>query len=149
MIAYTRSQLVRLLRLEFIRFCIVGGTGFIINLILLTLLRKYLHLEIFVAQLISAEIALFSNFMFHHHWTYKAHHVEKSITKLIIQFHSTSWPAIAGSAGMVFVAEKVFHLNDIDSLLISSLIALIWNYFWSKFVVWRDVKPGELKEISK
>jgi putative flippase GtrA len=62
MVAYTRAKLLRLLKIDFVRFCIVGGTGFVINFILLVFLTKVIGLHIFIAQFIGAEIALFSNF---------------------------------------------------------------------------------------
>src|SRR5437660_1252315 len=136
MIAYTREQLVRLLKLDFVRFCIVGGTGFVINFILLTFFHKTLDVQVFLAQLIAAEIALFSNFMLHHHWTYKAHKVNKTVPQLLAQFHATTWPAILGSAAMVWVSEKVLHLNNLTALALSSAIALLWNFGWSKYVIW-------------
>jgi dolichol-phosphate mannosyltransferase len=149
MVAYTRAKLLHLLKIDFVRFCIVGGTGFVINFILLTLLHKMFGLHIFLAQLISAEIALFINFMLHHHWTYKAHKVNKTFTSLIVQFHATSWPAILGSSLMVSFFEKVLNLGNLPALAISSIIALFWNFSWSKFVVWKDVKSKEVETLVK
>ena len=91
----------------------VGGTRFVINLILLTIFHRVLEWPIFLSQALAAEIALFSNFMLHHHWTYKAHKVNKSMSNLIVQFHVTSWPAILGSSIMVSTAEKTLHLNNL------------------------------------
>jgi putative flippase GtrA len=129
------------------RFCIVGGLGFVINLILLTAFREYLHAPIYISQFFAAEIALFNNFMLHHYWTYRSHNVKKTIPKLIVQFHATSWPALLGSTIMVTVGVKVFHLHDVLALVISSLVALFWNFFWSKYVVWNDVKPIDIEQI--
>ena len=146
MIAYTRERVLRVLELDFIRFCIVGGTGFIINLILLTFLHKVLHIPTFIAQLVSAEVALFSNFMLHHHWTYKRNNVQKSLTGLLLQFHATSWPAIIGSALMVSAGERWLHLSSLFALVLSSIVVLCWNFFWSKFVIWKDVKQSTVQD---
>jgi putative flippase GtrA len=106
-------------------------------------------MPIFFAQLIAAEIALFSNFILHHNWTYKNHKVKKSISSLLLQFHATSWPAIVGSAVMVSLCEKVLGFNELFSLIASSLIALLWNFGWSKYVVWRKVTEKDIQEIVK
>lgn len=148
MIAYTSKKIEHLLKLEFVRFCVVGGTGFVINLILLTLLHKILGMPIFIAQLIAAEAALFNNFMLHQNWTYKHKKVQKSLGSMLVQFHATSWPAILGSAVMVSLAVRFLHFSNLLALIASSAIALIWNYTWSKFVVWRDVTPQEIEEIA-
>ena len=148
MVAYTKSQLFRLLKIDFVRFCIVGGTGFFINFIILILSTKLFHAPVFVAQLIGAEIALFSNFILHNHWTYKANKVEKTLTKLVLQFHITSWPAILGSTAMVSLGVDVFHFTKLLALVISSTIALLWNFIWSKYVIWRDMASVQKIERS-
>ena len=148
MIAYTRAKIVNLLKIDFIRFTIVGGTGFIINFIILVLLNRFLGLYIFVAQLIGAEVALFSNFILHDNWTYKHHKVKKKKHRLLIQFHMTTWPAILGSALMVTGLEKLLKFNNLNALIVSSIVSLMWNFFWSKYVVWRKVTPEEIRETS-
>jgi dolichol-phosphate mannosyltransferase len=148
MIAYTKAQIVNLLKIDFIRFCIVGGTGFTINLIFLVSLTKFFGLSTVVAQFIGAEIALFSNFLLHHHWTYKSHNVKKSFAALIIQFHATTWPAILGSTLMVSLSVSVLHLSKPVALIISSAISLLWNFFWSKYVVWRKVTDKEVTSAN-
>ncbi len=96
----------KLLKIDFVRFCIVGSLGFLINLALLTLLYQILGSPLVLAQFVASEVALFSNFMFHHRWTYKASNVRKTITKLIVQFHLTSWAAIVGSVILVTIGVK-------------------------------------------
>lgn len=147
MIAYTRVKIAHLLRLDFVRFCIVGGTGFVINFGLLLTLNKLLDIPTFWAQLMSAEVALFSNFMLHHHWTYKRNKVVKSLRQLLVQFHATSWIAIVGSAFMVSAFERFLHLDSLEALAVSSLIALLWNFAWSKYVVWKDVPLTDAEEV--
>lgn len=146
MVAYTRKQIARLLRIDFIRFCLVGGSGFILNLAILTFLTNVTSWPVFICQLISSEIALFSNFLLHHYWTYKHNKVHKTIPALLIQFHASSWPAILGSAIMVSAAERYLHLNNLFALMISSAIVLFWNYAWSKFVIWRDVSSKDIEK---
>jgi len=149
MLAYTRNKIERLLKLEFIRFCIVGGLGFFINLIILVSLTKLFGLPVILAQLIGAEVALGTNFVLHHNWTYKTHKVNKGVKSLIIQFHATTWPAIIGSTIMVSLSVSVLHFNKFLALVISSFVSLGWNFAWSKFVIWRDVTQKEIEEIAK
>lgn len=127
----------RLLAVDFVRFCLVGATGFLVNFLLLTLLYKQGGLNIFVAQLIAAEIALFSNFILHHNWTYKKSSVTKTIERLLVEFHITSWVAIIGSALLISAGVNLLGLNYIVALIISSIIALGWNYLWTRYVIWR------------
>lgn len=149
MIVYTREKLQLLLKVDFIRFCIVGGTGFVINFLLLALLPHIFPMPIFIAQLVGSEVALFSNFLLHHHWTYKHKRVQKTVRTLLVQFHASTWPAILGSTAMVSIGVSVLHINKYLALIVSSIIALAWNFVWSKFVIWRGVTKDEIEEITR
>jgi putative flippase GtrA len=140
------KSIQRLLKIDFVRFCIVGGVGFCINFALLIGLTKFARLPVFWAQLIGAEVALFCNFMLHHNWTYRHRKVKKSIGTLLAQFHATSWPAIVGSTLMVAGGVRFLHLTKLVALVVSSVVALAWNFTWSKFVVWRSVTEREIEE---
>ncbi len=134
----------RLLRRDFVRFCIVGASGFIINMILLKLFFEFVHLRIYIAQALAAEIALFTNFILHHNWTYKKTKSKKTIKQLLVQFHATSWVAILGSALVVSLGVNTFKLPIIASLVIASALALFWNFFWSKYIIWRNAEHKEV-----
>ncbi len=137
----------QVLRIDFVRFCLVGETGFIINFSLLTLLYKVFELPVFISQLVASEIALFSNFLLHHHWTYKHKKVTKTLPSLLWQFHITSWVAIVGSALLVSLAVHVLRLNYVLALMISSGVALLWNFLWTKLIIWRhEHEPHEVED---
>lgn len=148
MIAYGREKILQVLKFDFVRFCIVGGTGFLINLAILMLLTKQFNTPVFIAQLIGAEIALGSNFVLHHNWTYRNRRVKKSLPNLIIQFHASSWPAIIGSTLLVSLMVTGLHTNKIEALVVSSVVALAWNFAWSKYVIWRNIETKEVEEIA-
>ena len=147
MLAYTKGKIFLLLKIDFIRFCIVGGLGFLINFVILASLHTLFHLNVFLSQLIAAEVALFSNFTLHHYWTYKRNRITKTRKTLLLQFHVLSWPAILGSALLVSVGVSVLRLNDLTALVFSSAIALGWNFVWSKYVIWRDVPQNDVPKL--
>ena len=146
MFVYIAGKVKDLHKIDFVRFCIVGTLGFIINFSLLTLLFKVLGLHVFLAQLISSEIALFNNFVLHHNWTYRDNVTNKSIKNLLIQFHMSSWSAILGSSVIVTGAVKIFHLHYLVALIIASAFGLFWNFGWTKFVIWRHQSDGAIKQ---
>ncbi len=144
---FIKNNILRILEVDFVRFCMVGGTGFLINLVLLTILHGKLKVHVVVAQALASEIALFSNFLLHDHWTYKKNKVTKSKRTLVVQFHATSWPAIVGSTVMVSVGVGTFHLKEVVALVVSSAIVLFWNFLWSKYVIWKDVSIAEADNL--
>lgn len=136
MFVYAEGKIKNLHKSDFVRFCLVGCLGFLINYLLLTILYKHLGLNVFIAQLIAGEIALFHNFVWHHNWTYK-NRSNKTIGSLLFQFHASSWSAILGSALIVAGGVRVFHLHYFIALVIASAVALAWNFGWTKMVIWR------------
>lgn len=145
MFVYIGGKIKDLHKVDFVRFCIVGTLGFIINFALLTLLYKGLKMNVFIAQLISSELALFNNFILHHNYTYKDRS-SKSIKNLLIQFHVSSWTAIVGSAAIVTISVKSFHMHYLGALIIASAVGLLWNFAWTKFVIWRHHSNEVVKE---
>lgn len=145
MFVYLGGKIKDLHKVDFVRFCIVGTLGFLINFVLLTLLYKGLHINVFVAQLISSEIALFNNFILHHNYTYKDRS-NKSIKELLVQFHVSSWTAILGSAAIVALGVRVAHMHYFSALVIASAAGLLWNFAWTKLVIWRRHHDADLQE---
>lgn len=136
--ARVRRVIEDLLRQDFVRFCVVGGLGFLINLVILKLLHDVWGWPIVVATLLGAEVAYFSNFMFHNFWTYKhGQKVEKSFRRLLVQFHLSAWSGMLLNTIIVYVAVVWFGQDSAVGLVIASLIVLFWNYFWTKFYIWR------------
>lgn len=144
-----RSTAGFLYRHQFLRFCFVGGLGFIINAVLLHLFHGVFSWPLLVAQAVASEIALFHNFMWHHHWTYIDNHVHKSFKRLVVEFHASSWTGVIGSSLILVSLVKWAHLSEFVALVISSAILLVWNFVFTKYVVWRkheatDPKPGRI-----
>lgn len=114
-----------------------------INACLLFLFFNILNIPIFVSQLVASEIALFNNFLWHHNWTYKQNRVSKGLGRLLMEFHATSWVAILGSSLLVAFGVDFLGLNYLIALIISSAIALLWNFTWTKFFIWHKDKTKE------
>lgn len=144
------SKIVRrFLEVDFWRFCLVGGSGFVINFVLLVLLHKVWGMPAFFGQLIASEIALFSNFLLHNYWTYKRSRVTKTIPTLLWQFHASSWVAILGSASLVAYLVDSVGMHFFLALIISSVLALLWNFVWTKFIIWRHEHEQHHKEETE
>lgn len=128
-----------LLKHDFVRFCLVGVSGFLINLIILKALHDAWHWPIVVATLLGSEVAYFSNFLFHNFWTYKHNpKVEKSFARLLVQFHMSAWSGMALNTVIVYLAVTFVRLDSAIGLAIASIIVLFWNYVWTKFYIWRN-----------
>lgn len=128
---------------KFIKFGIVGFTGFIVNFIALRFFRKAIGIEV-IAWVLSTELAIISNFTLNNIWTFRSEKIE-GIQKLIIkflQFNLTSVGAIviqsiAGPIGVALVGAKY------DFLVLGFAVAFLvlpYNYFMYNRFIWRTKK---------
>lgn len=132
------ADYLRLIKKSLARFVVVGGVGFVINFAILTILYKILDVKLLPAQLIGAEVAILSNFYLHNSWTYKDA-VKDSIAKRITEFHLSSWVG-SGLTTITLVVLVDRGVQYIVALVIGAVIALVWNFFWTRFIIW---KPKE------
>src|ERR1035437_6420701 len=74
------------------KFLVVGGTGFVIQAIILRVLAEVFKMDPSIASLIGAMVAIFSNFNLNNFWTFKAdkvHGINQYLWK-ILNFYATS-----------------------------------------------------------
>ena len=135
---WTKRKAGKLTSIDFIRFIIVGGSGFIINTIILTLLYRVGHLPLVVSQLIGAETALISNFTLHNIWTYKNSLGNSSWLRKLIIFHGSSWSGILITTSILLALVNYLHINYLIGLVVASAITMLWNYTWTRFVIFRS-----------
>lgn len=120
-----------------IKFLVVGAVGFVINFILLFVLHSKLHINLLASQLVAAESALLSNFYWHNRWTY-GERAKTSLLKRLAQFHATAWVGAGIATVTLLVLANIFHVNYLVALVVGSGLALVWNYIWSNFVIWKN-----------
>lgn len=95
---------------RFIKFLIIGGTGFVIQVLMQegSVRVGFPHS---LAVGIGAESAIISNFLFNHYWTFKDTAKIKenaSFFAKLLKFNTTSVAAILIQVGSVAISEKVF-----------------------------------------
>lgn len=140
--ATVRRQLQR----EFVRFCLVGAVGFVVNLSTMTVVHEVLGVSIEWSVLIGGEVALVSNFLFHNFWTYKERALNKKITVLFLQFHVAFWSGNGINAILTLIMIKQFGWSSVLSLAIASGAVLFWNFAWTRFYIWR-AKDATQQEV--
>lgn len=125
---------------KFIKFGIVGGTGFVVNFIFLRVFR-YLGLSELFVWLFATEIAIINNYIFNNIWTFKDSEIKglKATILKFLQFNLTSAGAliiqsIAGPIGTKLIGEKY------DFLVLAFVVAFLvlpYNYFMYTKVIWK------------
>lgn len=139
-----------MLKIDFIRFCLVGGMGFLVNSVFLIFLHGKLNVNIVPAQIIGGEAGLLSNFFWHNTWTYKHQdHQRIPFWHKFGRFHLSSWSGIVLLTTIVTTGTNLFKLNYMVSLVVAAAVTMGWNFYWTKVYIFKGHTPAVLREPEK
>lgn len=130
--------------LEFVKYCIVGGTGTIIDVGLYTILTRIFGLYYIYATSISVFIAIFNNFLLNKHWTFKKGRSGQA-KKEYFKFLIVSLVNYFLHLGIMYSIVEFTHLEnifgrneDFIAKFIAIFIITISNYLGNKYWTFRD-----------
>ena len=123
---------------DFIKYCLVGLVGVVVNLGAYLLLNRYFQIPLQVASLIAIEASIVSNFLFNNYWTFKQRAKKLSMFRRLVNFHIA-----ASISGIIFyylfflLLVKVLGINDVLSVLFAITSGTISNYTINSIWTWR------------
>jgi len=125
----------RVLPLDFVKYCLVGGTGVFVNLLTLTVLHNVLGVPGSVALITGIGLAMVTNFFLNNFWTFKGRGKEGLASKLMkFSFTCSVGALINYSVAMVFIWLLFPQIQLAD--LIGIVAATLWNYWINKKWTW-------------
>ncbi len=145
---------------QFIKFLMVGGTGFLINFIGLNVFWHIFGMPEQVASSLGAEIAIISNFFLNNYWTFKHKRIEQGNMVLkFLQFNLSSFGAIVIQFVVIYLGKhfitplfKVAADTPTADILIYLYfiiavgIGLVYNYIMYSRVIWK--KSGSEAHVA-
>ncbi|NLL89680.1 MAG: glycosyltransferase family 2 protein [Dehalococcoidales bacterium] len=139
------GELVRL-----IKFCIVGGSGVIVNLGLYALLTRYAGFTSIadisagilsgnIALTISIETSIITNFILNNFFTFSDRNAGGIVSffKRLLNFNLICLIGALIQIGITNLFAVVIGLHDIISVLIGIVVAFLWNYLLNNFLTWK------------
>lgn len=151
---------------RFIKFLIVGGTGFFLQMLTVWII-VHLGVEQFIAAMIGGEVAILSNFMINNLWTFgdtKEIKEQGSFLRRLVKFNVASLGAIVIQGFVTYVAVHALgeHLVLFGKSIPTSIVVLVptillvvipLNYFVYNRIIWKthylkkpDTKQPEAKQ---
>lgn len=152
-----RVRIKEIFEMRVVKFAIVGGVGALVQLISLAFWRLLFTTDqlFVVANFLSIETAIVSNFILSNLWTFKDRKLEKSqIPKKFLTLNLSSagsiiiqtiisW-ATATYIGLypVFTAPIINYVVDtgVIAAVIGILVGMVWNFFAYNTFVWKKKK---------
>ena len=121
----------------FIKFCIVGVSGVIINMGIYFLLTRKFDFHLGIASPIAIECSILTNFMLNFFWESAVEKQLKPAFKRAIQFHMVSSLGSVINFIVLLVLVKFFFLWDLMSNLIGIGFATMINYHMNSLLTWK------------
>jgi dolichol-phosphate mannosyltransferase len=122
---------------EFLKFCVVGGSGVLVNMGLLYLLSRELDLRIEIASPIAIEVSILSNFLLNNLWTFRRRQTRVPVWNRLFRYH-----LVTGAAGLVnylilLLLVRVFGMYDLLANLVGIAAGTLINFSLSSAWTWR------------
>lgn len=127
----------------FVKFVIVGGTGFIIDVGIFFLLTHYAHFVTWHANLISTETAVVANYLLNNFWSFRHKKVEHKTSAYIQSFLKYNLVSSGSIAIQTIGLEIMKHFFGTQHLYlykvaIIAVIIIPYSYFFFNKFIWKD-----------
>jgi len=125
--------------LRFIKFCLVGGTGTLINMGLLWLLTEFAGLPYLISAAIGIETSIISNYTFHTFFTFSDRRSSsmKVFFLRLLKYNLVSAGGLAINIGVLWLLTEVAGLYYLLSNLCGIASATLFRYVISLRWTWR------------
>ncbi len=127
---------------SFIKFVIVGSIGFLIDFSISFLFFEKMHFKLWLATVISAEIAIVSNFLINNFWSFahkKLNHQSISFIFHFLKFNFISLGALIIQAAGLEILGTLFGRDWwlIYKILIIGLIVIPYSFIFYNKIIWK------------
>lgn len=129
---------------SFGKFLVVGGTGFVIQAVILRIMVGVLKVDPTISNLTGAVAAIFSNYNLNNIWTFKTEKINgiaQYLWKLLNFYATSAIGVIIIQTGIIFLGDTLFGKKYyFIYFLFGTAILLIYNFTVYRLIIWRK-KP--------
>ena len=115
---------------QLVKFCLVGGSGYVVNLCVFALAIGLLDLHHLIAATLAFAVAVTNNFWWNRHWTFRARSGHAGFQAA--RFIAVSVVAFAFAASVLELLVSVAELPELLAQAISIVAATPLNFVGNK-----------------
>ncbi len=116
--------------LQLIRFCLVGASGYVVNLAVYTLLLKVVGVHYLLAATGSFLVAVTSNYTWNRLWTFRGQRGHVAYQGL--RFLVVSTIALAANLAILALLVDTFDVGKVLAQAIAIVLVTPWNFVGNK-----------------
>jgi dolichol-phosphate mannosyltransferase len=124
--------------LQLIKFCAVGGSGYVVNLIVFTFFLQVMGVHHLLAATAAFVFAVANNFWWNRHWTFEARDGHAGFQAA--RFFTVSVFAFLFAAALLESLVRFTHLSEVTAQALSIVAATPLNFVGNK--MWSFARPA-------
>lgn len=128
---------------QFIKFCLVGGSGVVIDMTVLYFLAdpKWGGWNVTLSKLCAAETAMLNNFLWNELWTFRSSSgglgLEPGTARRLLRFHAICGVGIGLAVFFLHLFYRGLGLNLYVANFLAILLVTVWNFWLNAVYNWR------------
>jgi dolichol-phosphate mannosyltransferase len=136
----------RWLRLQqFVKFCLVGGSGVVVDMAVLYLLAdpKTLVWNVTMAKVCAAEAAMLNNFLWNELWTFRdaGKREQGGVVRRLLCFNAICGIGIALAVFFLHLFHTWFGFNLYVANFLAIILVTLWNFWMNALFNWHTKSP--------
>lgn len=129
---------------RYMQFCVVGGSGVVVDMVVLWLLASPTTLawDLSLSKVIAAEAAMVNNFLWNDAWTFRtvsrSRDAAGSRLRRFLKFNLICTAGIGLSVLLLNLQVRGLHWNVFLANFLAIVLVSVWNFFLSSRLGWRS-----------
>lgn len=123
---------------QFIKFCFVGLANTAIDMLAYLFFTRILGVYYLIANILAFMISSTNSYFLNRTFTFKSKHDKKALE--YSKFMSVLLFGLVLAETVLFISVRFFETGDVVGKVIAICTVLFWNFFGSKFFVFRVKK---------
>jgi putative flippase GtrA len=120
---------------QFVKFCVVGASGTVIDFGLTYLFKEKVHLNKYISNSIGFISAATSNYILNRIWSFENHN--PAIGEQYMLFMSISLLGLLINNGVIYLLTKKLHMNFYVAKIIATGVVTLWNFVMNYLFTFR------------
>ena len=121
------------LLMQILKFGIVGGTAFVIDYGIFTILSQFLNIHYLIASIISFSISVIYNYILSIKWVFDVS--KKQTSKEFIVFVILSVIGLGINSLIMYVSVDLMHIHEMIGKIIATAIVMVYNFITRKIFI--------------
>ena len=133
---------------QFAKFCLVGGSGVLVDMMVLHLLVRGSGWNVSLGKVCSAEVAMLNNFFWNEVWTFRSsvggQRAFAAVVCRLWRFHAICGVGIGWAVLLLHLFYAWLGINLYAANMMAIVLVTLWNFWMNILFNWRVREQREI-----